>query len=84
MYDSITGKLFALPDDTLIYPGHGTPDGASSTIGAEKRANPYINGEISRDEFIACMNNIERDPPQLLHDALPSNLRCGVSSYRAL
>ena len=84
MYDSITGKLFALPDETLIYPGHGPQDGACSTIGEEKLANPHINGHISRDEFIACMKSIKQDPPQILHDALPSNLRCGVSGYRGL
>lgn len=31
-------KLFALPDETRIYPGHGP----SSTIGIEKRDNPYV------------------------------------------
>ncbi|HLD82392.1 MAG TPA: MBL fold metallo-hydrolase [Candidatus Omnitrophota bacterium] len=36
---SIKEKLFALSDDTIIYPGHG----ASSTIGEEKRNNPFLN-----------------------------------------
>lgn len=35
---SITGKLFNLGDDTVIYPGHYT----SSTIGYEKRHNPFV------------------------------------------
>jgi len=35
---SIKDKLFNLPDDTVIYPGHGP----SSTIGQEKRDNPYL------------------------------------------
>lgn len=34
---SIQDKLLVLPDETVIYPGHGP----SSTIGEEKRSNPY-------------------------------------------
>jgi len=36
---SIIDKLFILPDDTLVYPGHGP----SSTIGREKRENPFLH-----------------------------------------
>jgi hydroxyacylglutathione hydrolase len=32
-------KLFLLPDETVVYPGHGP----SSTIAAEKRGNPYVD-----------------------------------------
>jgi glyoxylase-like metal-dependent hydrolase (beta-lactamase superfamily II) len=36
---SIAEKLLTLPDDTVVYPGHGP----SSTIGYERRANPYLD-----------------------------------------
>jgi glyoxylase-like metal-dependent hydrolase (beta-lactamase superfamily II) len=36
---SINKKLFTLPDETIIYPGHGE----SSTIGREKKLNPFLN-----------------------------------------
>ena len=39
LFDSIKNRLFTLPDDTVIYPGHGDP----STIGEEKRSNPFLN-----------------------------------------
>ena len=40
LMDSIHNKLMVLPDDTLVHPGHG-PD---STIGTERRANPFLRG----------------------------------------
>lgn len=38
LIDSIKRKLLTLPDDTVVYPGHGEP----TTIGAEKRLNPFL------------------------------------------
>ena len=37
LISGIQTKLFTLPDETLVYPGHGEP----TTIGEEKRSNPY-------------------------------------------
>lgn len=37
LYDSIRLKLYKLPDDTVVYPGHG----GRTTIGFEKANNPY-------------------------------------------
>lgn len=36
--DSIQNKLFTLPDDALVLPGHGPP----TTIGEERRSNPFV------------------------------------------
>jgi glyoxylase-like metal-dependent hydrolase (beta-lactamase superfamily II) len=38
LFRSIRERLFAFGDDTVIYPGHGEP----STIGDEKRDNPFF------------------------------------------
>lgn len=35
---SIRGKLLVLPDETLVYPGHGSP----TTIGEERASNPFL------------------------------------------
>ena len=34
----IRTKLFTLPDETLLFPGHGPP----TTVGQEKRSNPFV------------------------------------------
>ena len=39
LFKSIREKLFVLGDDVVIYPGHGP----ESTIGEEKRSNPFFN-----------------------------------------
>ena len=38
MLNSIRTKLYTLDDDVVVYPGHG----AATTIGYEKRANPFV------------------------------------------
>jgi glyoxylase-like metal-dependent hydrolase (beta-lactamase superfamily II) len=38
---SILNKLYRLDDDMLALPGHG----GSTTIGAEKRGNPFVRAE---------------------------------------
>jgi hydroxyacylglutathione hydrolase len=38
LYDSIRLKLFKLPDDVTVYPGHGP----KTTIGFEKANNPFV------------------------------------------
>lgn len=40
--NSIHTRLLALPDSTIVYPGHG-PD---STIGAERRGNPFLRANV--------------------------------------
>jgi glyoxylase-like metal-dependent hydrolase (beta-lactamase superfamily II) len=36
--DSIRGKLMQLPDDTIVYPGHGR----FTSIGQERETNPFL------------------------------------------
>jgi hydroxyacylglutathione hydrolase len=40
----IRTKLFALPPDTVVYPGHGSP----TTVGAERAHNPFV-GDRARE-----------------------------------
>lgn len=41
LIEKVRERLWELPDDTAVYPGHGAP----TSIGYEKRNNPYISEE---------------------------------------
>ncbi len=42
---AIRAKLFVMPDDTVVLPGHGP----TTTIGAEKRFNPFVGNSVFDD-----------------------------------
>jgi len=44
LMQSIREQLLILPDDTLVYPGHGPP----TTIGVERRSNPFLAEPVWR------------------------------------
>ncbi|MDD2747922.1 MAG: sulfur dioxygenase subunit alpha Sdo, partial [Acidithiobacillus ferrooxidans] len=78
-YDSITGKIFTLRDETLVYPGHDYAGRYVSCVGEEKRMNRRLAGK-SREEFIAIMAELHLSEPKKIHVAVPANQRCGALS----
>jgi glyoxylase-like metal-dependent hydrolase (beta-lactamase superfamily II) len=78
LYDSIHGKLLALPDELEVYPGHfagsacgtGMSGKPSSTIAFEKRWNPML--AKSREAFIAALSEVPPKPAEM-EDILSSN-----------
>jgi len=79
LHDSITRTLFALPDDTIVYPGHDYRGHTASTIGEEKRWNQRVAGR-DRAQFIALMSALDLPPPKRIDVAVPANLACGVTT----
>jgi glyoxylase-like metal-dependent hydrolase (beta-lactamase superfamily II) len=53
MYYSLTQRLYKLPDETILFPGHNY-GGPSSTLGDEKRGNPFMRF-ASLGEFLRMM-----------------------------
>ncbi|MCQ8103369.1 MBL fold metallo-hydrolase [Methylomonas sp. SURF-2] len=80
LYDSITGKLFILPPDTLVYPGHDYQGNTVSTIKQEMVKNARLGGGKSRDEFIATMQDLKLAYPKFIDQALPANQSCGLAA----
>lgn len=79
LYDSIAGRLFDLPDATLVFPAHDYRGRTVTTIGEEKRWNTRIAGR-SRDEFIAVMKGLHLPEPARIREAVPANLGCGETA----
>jgi sulfur dioxygenase len=78
LYDSVTTKLFTLPDETIVYPAHDYNGRTQSTIGDEKKTNPRLGIEKTKIEFIEIMKNLNLPYPKRIDAAVPANLRCGV------
>ncbi|EKU99036.1 Zn-dependent hydrolase, glyoxylase [Leptolyngbya sp. PCC 7375] len=76
LYDHVTQRLFTLPDETLVYPGHDYQGQTVSTIGEEKRFNPRFVGK-DRASFIQFMNNLHLPNPKRIMEAVPANEQCG-------
>ncbi len=77
MYRSITQKLFTLPGDTLVYPGHDYHGATVSTIKQEIALNPRLGAGKSEAEFIEIMANLNLPYPKYLAESLPANQACG-------
>lgn len=55
MYYSLTQKLAALPDDTILYPGHNYADKPFATLGEQKRHNMFMRFQNLAD-FLELMS----------------------------
>jgi len=78
LFDSITNKIFKLPEETLIYPGHDYKGFTSSTVALEKRYNIRVGGGRSKQEFIKIMSELKLAHPKKIQQAVPANLSCGI------
>jgi sulfur dioxygenase len=77
LYDSITHKLFVLPDATRVWPGHDYKGQSVSTIGWEKVHNARVAGR-ARDDFVALMDGLNLPMPKMIDVAVPANRNLGL------
>jgi glyoxylase-like metal-dependent hydrolase (beta-lactamase superfamily II) len=84
LYDSITTKLYTLPDETRVFVGHDYMPGGrelryESTIGEEKEHNLQLPASRSREDFVKFRT--ERDatlnPPKLIFQSVQVNVDAG-------
>lgn len=78
LYRSVHEKLFALPDDTIVYPAHDYHDRRISTIGQERARNPRLGAGRTLEEFRRIMADLKLPYPRFIDFAVPGNRQCGI------
>lgn len=81
LYDSIWGKLYALPDRYRVFVGHDYQPGGralryQTTIGEEKASNIHLRESTSKEEFVKFREGRDKtlSAPRLLQPSLDWNL----------
>lgn len=72
LFDSLRNKIMNLPDDVIVYPGHGAGSACgknmshetTSTIGFQKKFNYALKASLSKEDFIKQVTDGLVEPPQ--------------------
>lgn len=78
LYRSVHEKLFPLPGECLVYPGHDYHGRRVSTVEQERLRNPRLGCGRTLEEFEAIMANLNLPYPRFIDYAVPGNRLCGV------
>ncbi|TZF89701.1 MBL fold metallo-hydrolase [Lysobacter lacus] len=78
LYESVRGRLFALPGETLVYPAHDYQGRWVSSIAQEKQRNPRLGGDRTIESFVELMAKLDLPYPKFIDYAVPGNRACGV------
>jgi glyoxylase-like metal-dependent hydrolase (beta-lactamase superfamily II) len=77
LYASVHEKIFALPADTLVFPGHDYQQRFVSSVAQERARNPRLGGGKTVEEFVAIMAALDLHRPNNMDIAVRANLECG-------
>ena len=77
LFESVTKRLFSLPEDCSVYPAHDYRGLTSSSIYEEKRFNPRLGGQRNQGDFEGLMQNLGLAHPKQIDQAVPANRVCG-------
>jgi len=72
LFESLRGKIMTLPDDVIVYPGHGAGSACGKnmsketmdTLGRQKLFNYALNTKLSKQDFVEAVTEGLVDPPQ--------------------
>lgn len=77
LYRSVHEKIFALPDETLVYPAHDYNQRRVSSVAQERARNPRLGAGKSVEEFVKIMAGLNLPKPKKIDMAVPANRLCG-------
>lgn len=77
LFRSVREKLFALPDETLVYPAHDYEGRFVSSIAQEKARNARLALDKSLEDFVRIMDRLKLPYPRKMDFAVPGNRMCG-------
>lgn len=88
LYDSLRKKIMTLPDDVIVYPGHGAGSACGKnmsketmdTLGHQKQVNYALRADMAKEEFIKAVTDGLVEPPQYFPMNVLMNLKGGIQS----
>ena len=83
LYATVHERIFSLPDETHVYPGHDYTGHTSSTVAEERAFNPRLGGGKTVQDFVRIMAGLGLPHPARIAIAVPANLCCGISTVPA-
>ena len=84
LYQSIKTRIFTLPGDCLLWPGHDYRGLTVTSVAEEQAHNPRLGGTISETDFAGYMKHLGLPHPRQIDVALPANMVCGRPADEAL
>lgn len=88
LYDSLRNKIMTLPDEVIVYPGHGAGSACgknmsretTDTLGHQKMTNYALRANMTKEEFIKEVTDGLVEPPQYFPFNVLMNLKGNVES----
>ena len=77
LYHSVHDRIFSLPDDARLYPGHDYKGRTVTTVHEERQFNPRLGGGKSEAEFAEIMRALMLAAPARMNEWVPANLLFG-------
>jgi glyoxylase-like metal-dependent hydrolase (beta-lactamase superfamily II)/rhodanese-related sulfurtransferase len=77
LFRSVRGRIFSLPEDCTLFPGHDYRGLTATSVGEEKLYNPRLAESILEQDFVGYMKHLGLPHPKQMDVAVPANLKCG-------